>query len=105
VGVDYGIKTSTDDDGATVALSGEIDMQAAESVITAGQQALAAQPARLVIDLTATTFLDSGGIGAIVALRNSAIAGGAELVLRRGPRTVMRVLELVGLDSVIPTID
>ncbi len=82
-------------------LQGEIDVAATADVSVIGAELLAEHPAQLVLDLSETAFLDSAGVGAIVNLRNAAVAaGGTTLLLRPGPRNVMRVLEMVGLADV-----
>ena len=81
-------------------LEGEIDLSAVDDVTAQGKKALADAnlKGRLVLDLSQTTFLDSSGVGALVRLRNIALAeGGPRLELKPGPPNVMRVLDLVGL--------
>ncbi|HXJ65973.1 MAG TPA: STAS domain-containing protein, partial [Actinomycetota bacterium] len=43
-------------------LSGDLDMAAVDGAETRLRAALASQPGRLVVDLSAVTFLDSSGI-------------------------------------------
>jgi anti-sigma B factor antagonist len=88
----------------TLVLRGEIDISAASDVSVAGEQILAEAPAQLVVDLSGVTFLDSAGVGAIVALHNATTGantahGPLQLLLREGPPNVMRVLEIVGLSD------
>jgi anti-anti-sigma factor len=54
---------------------------------------------RLVLDLSALEFMDSTGIRLILQAREHALRHGAAFQVVRGPDTVMRVLELVGLDE------
>ena len=54
---------------------------------------------QLVLDLSGLHFMDSTGIRLILQAREHAIRHGAGFVIVRGPETVMRVLELVGLDQ------
>jgi anti-sigma B factor antagonist len=54
---------------------------------------------QLVLDLSRLTFMDSTGIRLILQARQHAASHGAGFVVVRGPETVMRVLELVGLDE------
>jgi anti-sigma B factor antagonist len=61
---------------------------------------LALQPGdQLVLDLSELQFMDSTGIRLILQARDSALRHGAGFALVRGPESVMRVLELVGLDE------
>lgn len=52
---------------------------------------------RLVVDLTAVSFVDSSGLGLLVNLRQLAEDRGAHFVLHNVPRRVTRLLELTGL--------
>ena len=54
---------------------------------------------QLVLDLSELTFMDSTGIRVILQAEQHAAMHGAHLVIVRPPDSVMRVLELVGLDD------
>jgi anti-anti-sigma factor len=60
---------------------------------------------QLVLDLSGLTFMDSTGIRAILQAEQYARMHGAELVVVRPPDSVMRVLELVGLDEQLELVD
>ncbi len=55
---------------------------------------------RVVLDLTAVTALDAGGIGRLLLVRQALAGRGASLTIAAAPPRVWRVLELVGLDRV-----
>jgi anti-anti-sigma factor len=59
----------------------------------------------LVIDLAATTFVDSSFIAFMVRLVSDQRARRKELVLVRPAGQVRRVLALVGLPNVVPVFD
>ncbi|MFF4031066.1 STAS domain-containing protein [Streptomyces sviceus] len=93
----------TDADGITVlGLDGEIDHQSVGGLTRALARADAAVGRRVVIDLSRVTFMDSSGVNALIAAFQSAQAAGGwlRLVVVRG--AVLRTLQLVGLDTVIP---
>jgi anti-sigma B factor antagonist len=86
---------------ARVAVSGEVDVSVADQLRVAGEQAIAAPDcAGLIIELDAVTFLDSTGLGALVALRNAALDSDVAFELRGVPDPVRRILELTGMDAV-----
>ncbi len=64
------------------------------------EQVALSSPGRLVIDLSGLSFMDSTGLRALLQAREQASANQHELVLRRGPRQVQRVLELTKTDEV-----
>ncbi|MDH6431579.1 anti-anti-sigma factor [Streptomyces sp. SAI-144] len=93
----------TDSDGITVlGLDGEIDHQSVGGLTRALSVADAPEGHRVVIDLTQVTFMDSSGVNALIAAYQSALAaqGWLRLVVARG--AVLRTLQLVGLDTVVP---
>jgi anti-anti-sigma factor len=54
-------------------------------------------PASMIVDLTFVTFMDSMGIGALVAGYNAAREVGAQFVLRNPSEFVHRQLRVTGL--------
>jgi anti-anti-sigma factor len=80
-------------------ITGDLDVTGA----TAAQKRLLGLTLRpgdqLVLDLSGLDFMDSTGIRLILQARDHALRHGAGFVVVRGPDTVMRVLELVGLDE------
>lgn len=56
---------------------------------------------RVVLDLTAVTALDAGGIGRLLLVRQALAGRGAHLTIAAATPRVWRVLELVGLDRVL----
>ncbi|HEY6497377.1 MAG TPA: STAS domain-containing protein [Trebonia sp.] len=86
---------------AVVTAAGEVDLTNAESLRDALLSALNAGAAGLVVDLTATTFLDSAGVTALVRASRRAHAGDATLRLAVSATSVLRVLNLVGIDRLL----
>ena len=87
---------------AVVTMPEEIDLANAPAVRNA-LLALAEQaPELITADLTGTTFCDSAGVHAITRAHQGAVAQGGELRLAVGDSPVARILELTGLDQVIP---
>jgi anti-anti-sigma factor len=79
-------------------LSGEIDLAVAPRLEASGRELVATvAPGRLELDLGDVTFIDSSGLGALIALRNVAREHGCTLVLVRVSPVVSRFFELAGL--------
>ena len=93
------------DHGPHVALSGEIDMAAVESVHAQIRPVLDEEPALLVLDLRDVAFLDSSGLRLIFTVAREQSDRGARMVVVRGGRRVARVLELTGADRQLETVD
>jgi anti-anti-sigma factor len=86
---------------AVVTAAGEIDLTNAEGFRDTLLSALNSGALGLVVDLTATTFLDSAGVTALVRASRRASATEATLRLAVTAAPVLRVLNLVGIDRLI----
>jgi anti-sigma B factor antagonist len=81
-----------------LAVAGDVDLESADQLRAAGEQALASSTAgRLRIDLSAVSFIDSTGLGALIHIRNLAPD---QVVLVAPAERVLRLLEIAGLDGV-----
>ncbi|WP_037681652.1 STAS domain-containing protein [Streptomyces griseus] len=81
---------------------GEIDHTTRVSFHQALLPPEGAGTARLVVDLSGVTFMDSTGVNTLIAAHQAAQAAEGWLRLA-GPRNpVLRILQLVGVDAVIP---
>ena len=89
------------DDGVVrLLVSGEVDMTAAGDLTAAGAAGLAAPACtRLDVDLSGVTFLDSSGIGALVAIRTEARNAGKRMQVVDAPERVRQVIDVCGLTA------
>jgi anti-sigma B factor antagonist len=85
------------DSVATVAVSGELDLATAPRLSAAVAEHGDARV--LVLDMTATTFIDSTGVRALLQAHRRSAGSGSRLVVVAGDGTVRRVLELCELDG------
>ncbi|WP_435279621.1 STAS domain-containing protein [Streptomyces sp. 1222.5] len=94
--------TTTVTDGVTVvSVSGEIDHNTADPLIQALEvDALAGRP-QVVIDMRRVPFMDSSGINVLLAAHRQLTEADGWLRLAGVHGSVQRVLQLVGLDTVI----
>lgn len=97
------IDTTTVDGVRVVTVRGEID----DTFRTSLQEALlprgaagAAQPPT-VLDLSEVTFMDSSGINTLIAAYQAVTEAGGWIRLAGALQTVMRTLQIVGVDTVI----
>jgi stage II sporulation protein AA (anti-sigma F factor antagonist) len=86
---------------AVVTATGEIDLTNAEGLRDALLSALNAGALGLVVDMTATTFIDSAGVTALVRASRRATATEATVRLAVAAPAVLRVLNLVGIDQLV----
>jgi anti-sigma B factor antagonist len=81
-----------------IAVGGELDMSAAPDLRAALDRAVEDGAVTLVVDLTETTFIDSTGIGVLMAGVQRLRAAGGSLELACSEPNLLRIFEIVGLD-------
>jgi anti-sigma B factor antagonist len=88
-------------DGSVIAVGGEIDLFTAPDLKAAIGESLEGGRARVVVDLTDTTFLDSSGLGVLVgALQRLRDRGGALSIVSVDP-SIARTFSITGLDQIL----
>ena len=87
---------------AIVTMPRETDVINAADVAELISAAAAGSPEVITADLTATVFCDSAGVEVLARARDMAAARGAEFRLALGGSPVARILQLTGLDEVMP---
>jgi anti-sigma B factor antagonist len=80
-----------------VSPDGEIDLSSAPLLKTRLVGLLAEGYSRLVLDLSAVRYIDSTGLGVLVGVSRR-LPGDGLLTIAHAPATVVRLLELTGLD-------
>ncbi|MBB2976181.1 anti-sigma B factor antagonist [Microbacterium endophyticum] len=94
----------TDDHGADVAIirgTGRLNMVTAPELREAVSAAVGRGRAKVVVELSQITFMDSSGLGALIgALKTSREAGG-DLRIAEPAEQVMMVLRLSNVDKIL----
>jgi anti-sigma B factor antagonist len=87
---------------AGVAVRGEVELATAPELTVALEEGIRRSSGAFVVDLVAVDFLDSSGVACLVRAR--ALLGRDEraLALVCPPGRVRRVLELTGIDELVP---
>ncbi|MFI9567916.1 STAS domain-containing protein [Streptomyces rishiriensis] len=85
-----------------VVLRGEIDDDVKDQLSAALRIENAAAPTRIVADLSEVTFMDSSGINVFVAAHRQMSGAGGWVRIAGAQKPVLHVLQLVGIDAVIP---
>jgi anti-sigma B factor antagonist len=95
------ISTTSHGSAEVIRCEGRLNMVAVPRLSSAIQAAVDGGSARLVVDLTVTSFVDSSGLGALVAgLKRTRQAGG-DLRIFGATDQVRTVLGLTNLDRVL----
>lgn len=92
------IETEEQGDTLVLAVGGEIDLATAPTLRDALADAIAREPALVLVDLEAVGFLDSAGLGVILGALRRLRAQGADLEVVCTSRNLLNVFEITGLD-------
>jgi anti-sigma B factor antagonist len=88
-----------------VAVSGEADAAMAPDLKTRIFGGFDAGRCHLIVDLTQVVFLDSSILAVFVGAHKRVRAGNGSIQLAGPPRKVRDVLEVTGLDEILPVVD
>src|SRR4051812_40100328 len=83
-----------------IALAGELDLYDAEKLRKVLSPLVQEPGATTVVDMSELAFVDSTGIGVLVAMLKQARASDGDLLLRRPSERITAVLNLTGLDRI-----
>ena len=81
-------------------LKGEIDLHVSPSVTALLDEAIGKKPKRLVVDLSAVTYIDSAGLAALIQAMQKVEGYGGKFVLAGLQETVRSIFEISRLDQV-----
>jgi len=85
-----------------IPLPAEIDMANAEDVGDQLRSALTPGVTIVIADMTTTVFCDSSGIRSLLLAHDHAAARDAQLRLAAPSRHLLQILQLMGLDRLLP---
>lgn len=89
-------------DAAThlVTVAGEIDLFTAGELRARLTAAIEEGRSRVIVDLSAVTFIDSSSLGVLIAAHKQCEASGGALVIVCHDRSIMSTFKTTGLDGV-----
>jgi len=89
----------------TIALSGELDLVTHRDVERELRLVEETDAAAIVLDLSGVSFIDSSGIRMLLLARARTRDDGARLNFRRPPARVFEVLQVCGIDRILPFVE
>ena len=102
--IDLTVRSRVADGWTVLSVEGEVDLYSAPVLRDAALAATESGVDHVVLDLTAVPFMDSSGLGVIVACLKRLREIGGELALVSPPSSPpTKLLSLTGLDHAIPT--
>jgi anti-sigma B factor antagonist len=93
------IDVSNEGDRAAARLSGELDIVTAETCKRQLSEVVDGGAKTLRLDLGELAFIDSSGLGALVAVHHHAVAAGATVELAGVSSQVRRLMQITRLDE------
>jgi anti-sigma B factor antagonist len=103
--MDLQLATRREGDVTIVSAMGEVDVFTAPGLDSELDALVAEGSARLVIDLSEVSFLDSTGLGVLVKVLKHAREAGGWLHLVVTSDRIRKIFEITGLDASIPIFD
>src|SRR3954451_3654960 len=97
----FEMTTRCDGGVRVIEVRGEVDLAVRKAFNDAVTAVTRRSIRRIVIDLSAATFVDSTGLNALVRAHQRAEAGGLSLEVVYGSGNVARALEISGLDQLL----
>lgn len=88
----------TGDAGVVLSVSGEVDLAVVDELVATVRASLERADG-VLLDLRGVSFIDSSGLGALVLVRNEAVAAAKSLSLVHVPASLTRLLQLTGLQD------
>ena len=102
---DFDVSAEVADGVATVSVRGEVDVYTAPQLRERLYAVVGDGASRVVLDLSAMTFIDSTGLGVVVGALKRLRESGGDLVLRSPSRSTRKVLEITGLTRIVEILD
>jgi anti-sigma B factor antagonist len=89
-------------DAVELALRGDLDMSATFALEPVLDRVLADDPSELVLGLSGVGFVDSSGLGLLIATHERATRADVAMAITGAAPEIQRVFHIAGLDGVLP---
>ena len=89
-------------DTVELRLGGDLDMSATFALEPVLDRVLGANPRELVLDLDEVPFVDSSGVGLLIATHERAARADVDMAIAGAGPEIQRVFHIAGLDGVLP---
>jgi anti-sigma B factor antagonist len=97
----FKLTTRTVEEVTVIDLSGRLDLAEGSAVFREALQNIPARDAKILINLTEVSFVDTSGLGELVSAHTRAQHEGACLKLTGIPRRMGNLLEMTGLHRIL----
>lgn len=101
----FSLRTEEKDGAIVVRLEGELDLAGVPELQEALHSAQHGNISQMVVDLRGLTFLDSSGLGVLIAADTAGRDGHVAVSFVRGNETVQRVFQLTAMEERLNWVD
>ena len=99
---DFSIDENARGGAVELGLAGDLDMNATFALEPVLDRVLADHPRELVLDLGAVPFVDSSGLGLLIATHERASRADVSMAITGAGPEIQRVIHIAGLDDLLP---
>lgn len=99
--MELGISTTTSQERSTIVVNGEVDISCADALRDAINAAMDGPAPEVRLDFANVGYIDSTGVGVLVGAARAAQDAGKRFCVVDAQPTVMRVVQLLGVDKEI----
>ena len=99
---DFSIDENARGGAVELGLAGDLDMSATFALEPVLDRVLADNPRELVLDLGAVPFVDSSGLGLLIATHERASRADVDMAITGAGPEIQRVIHIAGLDDLLP---
>jgi anti-sigma B factor antagonist len=106
--VEFSVTQQSVGEYPVLAVRGEVDVYSAPALADGLNTLIDSGANAVIVDLTEVGFLDSTGLGVLVAARSAAADAGQTLPIAVGHERILKLFKITGLDAVFeihPSID
>jgi anti-sigma B factor antagonist len=102
---DFTIDETAREDAVALGLAGDLDMSATFALEPVLDRILADGARELVLDLGGVGFVDSSGLGLLIATHERTSDADVAMAITGAAPEIQRVFQIAGLDGVLPVRD
>ncbi len=88
-----------------VSLRGELDVESSQEMKNEVRKQISSEAPNVVIDLTNVSYVDSSGLGTLIALQKDARFNGGSLSIVGASQQIRRVMKMTNLDKLFELYD
>jgi anti-sigma B factor antagonist len=99
---DFSIDENAHGGAVELDLAGDLDMNATFALEPVLDRVLADAPRALVLDLGDVPFVDSSGLGLLIATHERATRADVDMAIKGAGPEIQRVIHIAGLDDLLP---